>query len=595
MNEHLKKYIEPIRNFWGKLTRKTKIIFLSALGGVVLLAVILSMILNRTQYTVLYSGLASDEAQQVMAELQKMDVDYQDRNGTIYVDSGKENSARMQLSNEGYPKSAPNYDFFTQHVGVMTTEDERSIIEKYQLQERLGSVIKTMDPVDTAYVTISLPQGSSYAWDDNQQTASASVSVRLRPGKEMQSSQVAGIKQLVSKSVPNLSTENVTVVDSSSGNEMSSSSQALPEGSLQITLSEFKLKIEKEYENNVQQKILGLLSQAYGKENISVGVKSKMDLDKKIQDIVTYTPSTSDGHGVVSRSEEEYEQTAGGASSSGGVAGAQQNTTTTTTTYPGVTVTGNVITTKDKKTYSYLVSQVEEQIQSDAAALDDLTVSVVIRSDGIDDARKQELTGIVANAAAVDPGKVAVMAVPSVESVPVVSQAEPAFAQVLPQVLARHPILFLTGGLLLLFLVLLLVLAASHRKRERQRRIMESLETEGGPPEAFQPLSPRGPGGKMPVPAEAEETPQPENRKGPGEPKKKEPGPEAPKKAGQGGKEENGTPEEPKETIEKIRRARNGKEEEIKNDLQEFSSRNPEIAAQLIRSWLKGDDSHGGK
>jgi flagellar M-ring protein FliF len=47
------------------------------------------------------------------------------------------------------------------------------------------------------------------------------------------------------------------------------------------------------------------------------------------------------------------------------------------------------------------------------------------------------------------------------------------------------------------------------------------------------------------------------------------------------------------ESIEAIRNAANGKEQRVKTELQEFSDRNPEIAAQLIRSWLKGDDKHG--
>ncbi len=654
MNEQLKKFVDPVRNFWGKLARKTKIILLSVLGGIVLLAVVLGLLMNRTQYTVLYAGLASDEAQQVMAELKDMDVGFKDENGTIYVESDKENSARMQLSNEGYPKSAPNYDFFTDHVGVMTTDEERKIIEQYQLQERLSAVIRTMDPVDTAYVTISLPQGSSYAWDDNKQAASAAVSIRLKPGKTMVPSQVAGVKQLVSKSVPDLSAQDVTVVDSSSGVELSSSSSKAPEaeGSLQITLSEFKLKIEKEYEDSVQQKVLDLLAQGYGRGNISVSVKSKMDLDKKIQDIVTYTPSTSDGRGVVSQSDEEYEQTVQGASSVGGVAGAQQNTTTTTT-YPGVTVSGNVITTKDKKTYTYLVSQVEEQIQSDAAALDDLTVSVLITADGITEARRQELTNLVANAAAVDPSKVAVMAVPTAESAPE-SQAVPTLAQLFPQVLQGSPFLFIAGGLLLVLLALLIVLFVARRKREREKQILERLAPEGGPEggeAAFQPLvvpavePPRTAGTEEPAeqappeeepaaeepqepeeeeeepeeeaePEEEEEEPEEEyeeeepeeEAEGGEEEQAEEPeepaeenagpeGPEEPEAAAEEGEEENvkQTPQEPKETIEEIRNAQNGKEEELKNDLQEFSSTNPEIAAQLIRSWLKGDDGRGRK
>ncbi len=185
MNEQIKKILDPLRTFWGKLTKKTRIVVLACLGAAVLLAVIAGTAMNRTQYTVLYSGIKGDEEQQITGELHTMGVDYKSDNGTIYVDKAKEDSARMQLANEGYPKSAPNYDFFTKNVGVMTTDEERKIIQQYQLEERLGAIIKTMDSVDTAYVTISLPENTSYAWEDNKSAATASVAIGLVNGKTL--------------------------------------------------------------------------------------------------------------------------------------------------------------------------------------------------------------------------------------------------------------------------------------------------------------------------------------------------------------------------------------------------------------------------
>ena len=45
-----------------------------------------------------------------------------------------------------------------------------------------------------------------------------------------------------------------------------------------------------------------------------------------------------------------------------------------------------------------------------------------------------------------------------------------------------------------------------------------------------------------------------------------------------------------KKIIEEQRAKQATKDEEITKEIQEFSSQNPEIAAQLIRTWLKGDD-----
>lgn len=554
MNEQLKKVIDPIKTFWGKLTKKTKIVIFSCLGAAVVLAIILSLAMNRMQYAVLYSGLGSDEIQTITNELRTQDVAYRTDNGTIYVDKAKENSVRMQLATEGYPKSAPNYDFFTKNVGVMTTDEERKIIEQYQLESRLSAVVKTINSVDTATVTISLPQSSSYAWDDNKQAASASVAVKLRNGETLDTKQVNGIKQLISKSVPNMKAADVTVMDNSTGEELSASSEN-DSGSTQISLSEFKLKIEKQYEDNLQNKITGLLSRAYGQNNVSVSVKSKMDLDKKIQDIVTYTPSTSDGKGIVSHSE-EYHEVGRDDSAAGGVAGTTSNADTTTTTYPGVSVSSGVITAKDSKTYDYLVNKVQEQIQSNAAALDDLTVAVVVTTNGMTDAKKQDLTALIANAAAVDQSKVAIMA--TMPSAVASSQANNVQANGLPQMLMNNPIILIAAGVLLL-LILLIVLLAAKKRKARRAEMLANLQQLS--PEEVQAQN----GEEMPEGEESEENAEPEE-----------------------GAEQ--VEEEPVPSIEEVRSAGSGKEEQIKNQLQDFSSKNPEIAAQLLRSWLRGDE-----
>jgi flagellar M-ring protein FliF len=265
------------------------------------------------------------------------------------------------------------------------------------------------------------------------------------------------------------------------------------------------------------------------------------------------------------------------------VAGTQSNSDTTT--YPGVTVSGNVITTKDSKTYNYLVNQVEEQIQSDAAALDDLSVAVMINTDAMTNARQQELSNLVAKAAAVDPSKVAVMAVAPLSSA-VNSQATQASAN-LPQLLANNPVILIAGGAFLLLLILLFALLAAKRNRERREQLLANLQPENEAQPQFTPLS---------APENPEEEEEEEE-----EPEEEEPEDEDEEENEDEDEEEENPEEEgeeedsmPNESIEELRNANKGKEQRVKGELQDFSSRNPEIAAQLIRSWLRGDDRKHG-
>lgn len=510
----------------------------------------------------MYPGLDHDEAVEVMTELKNRGVSYKEDNGTIYVPSDQENALRMDLSNEGHPKTAPNYDFFTNHVNAMTTDDERRIIEKYQLQQRLEAVIKTLDPVDTDYVTITLPEKSGYVVNTTDDRGTASVTVKVKEGKTLNANQVYGIKQLVSKSVPNLSADDVSVIDDTSGEELSASSDdARTSGSQQIDLTEFKLKIEQQYENEIESKIVKLLTGSFGNGNVSASVKSQMDLDKKIEDIITYQPASSGGKtGIISEENTQHETTTP-ASSKGGVAGTQNNANGGTTTYPGVTMQGNSIVTKDNASYKYLVSQVEEQIQSDAGALQDLTVSVIINNQNgaITPTQQQDLTDAIANAAGVKPQKVKLI----VNSAPV--SAKP--ANTAPSNPPLNKILLIAGGSAILLGIILAVLLILKKRKKRAEEVAERLGQSGE-------VNYEGLGQEPPVPEESsvEEIPAV--------------GAEQPEK-----EEEKEVP--PKESIEDIRNSNNSKEEQVKEDLQEFATKNPEIAAQLIRSWLKGEDDHG--
>lgn len=600
LNEKISKYLDPIKNFWNKLSKNTHRIIVVVFIGIVVLAVVLSLLMNQTQFVVLYPGLDHDEAVEVMTELKNTGVSYKEDNGTIYVPSEQENSLRMQLSNEGHPKTAPNYDYFTKNINAMTTDYEKKVIEKYQLNQRLEAVIKTLEPIENAYVTISVPDDSGYALEDDKEAATASVTVKIGEGKTLSAKQVGGIKQLVSKSVPNLTAANVSVINAASGEELSEKDD-VSSSATQMDLTQFKLKVEKQYEDSIQKKVLNVLVPQFGKDSVSVSVTSKMDLDKKIRDIITYQPTTSDGKGIISKSNEETE-TATPSSAAGGAAGTQNNTDTAssgTATYPGVTLNGNTVTTKDSKTYEYLVSQIEEQIQSDTASLDDLTVSVLINAAAMTDQQRESIAASVAVAAGgLQPEKVNVRN-GAFATAEVPADTKPAFAfPTLPVIIGC------ASALLLIILLIVFLTMRSRRKREElMKRLDMSLPAEA--PMTEEIPEEELPGREVENPdfeefdeiAEEpeEETGEEEYEEEPEEYEEEETGEDEYDEEAEEDEEddEEGMDEQsenPTESIAEIRNSMDEKERKVKKDLQDFSTQNPEIVAQLIRSWLKGDD-----
>src|SRR6056297_3756656 len=105
MPEKLNNIKDKGLSYWqGIESKKKKRIVLL----LILLAISLSFtgyFLGRTEYSVLYSDLSTQEAGEIKTLLDEMGVKSKvENNSTILVDQRSEEDIRMQLSLEGYPK-----------------------------------------------------------------------------------------------------------------------------------------------------------------------------------------------------------------------------------------------------------------------------------------------------------------------------------------------------------------------------------------------------------------------------------------------------------------------------------------------------------
>ena len=528
MNENIKKVLDSIKTFWGKFSKKAKIIILSVAGAVVVGAIVLTVLLNGTKYVVLYPSLDSSEVREVVAEIEDRGIEYREKDGTIYVPETQEESLRMDLANQGHPYSTYNYDFFLNNVDSMTTDAERKIIEKYQLSQKLESVISTIDCIDRASVTINLAEKSNYVIsNDSNAKSSAGVTLTIKKGKELSATQVSGIKTLIAKSVPNLDEENVSIIDTSTGIELGSNS------SIEVDKSTLKLSLQAQYESDIENKVKSLLGTLLEDGKFQVVARSNIDVDKGVKEIITYTPS-EDNRGVIQH-EEHDRVSQGDGDGAGGVPGTDTNVGTTT--YSNIQADDNTIYVDSSDTYDYLVSQMKEQIQKDSAEIVSLNVSVVVKDRTIDNSQKNEITRLVANAAGINENNVVVYNGASIgEATEPVDNPK---ADTNPLDSRFMLILSIVGGVLLIALILLFILL--RRARKKRKRLEEEL------------LAAQN------TPIDIMDDPTLEEFK-----------------------------------IAEINNAKETKAEALKNQIQNFTGENPEIAAQLVRAWIKGEDDVNG-
>lgn len=453
MNLTTRQILAQITGFWKSKSKKIKTLIISLTALLVVAAAVLAAFINGNGYIVLYSELSSAEAGEVMGRLNEMDIDFKTQTGgTILVPKEAQAQLQMTLASEGYPQSTLNYDVFSSNSGFMTTDYEKKKYLLFQLQNRLQDAIKTIEGINGAIVTISLPEENSFVLQEDKIAPSASVVLDLNPSTTLSTRQIKGIEALVSKSIPGLEGKNVAIVNNMGdmiNNEYEQGSQGM---------AYTRLELEKSISTTIENKVAKLLTPIFGSKGIRVAVNTQVDINKKISEQTTYTPVIDDG-GLV-RNQDVSNQSTGANGAVGGTPGTDANTNVTT--YPGANGTNNGGTQSESSSTSYLNNQTVEQTEREGYEVLDTTVSVLIGNKQLTAEEVDQYKQMIALAAGVSLDKVAITNAEFITSDQPLDTEEPS------KFLTNDMIIYLSAagaGLLLVIIVLLFILGRRKGKK----------------------------------------------------------------------------------------------------------------------------------
>lgn len=531
----MKEKFGQIKEFAQKLSSKTKKLII---GGAILLvvaAVAAAMVLNNQPYKVLFSGLGTEEAQQIVARLQEEGVEFKYQGeSTILVKEDVLDVTKAKLVQEGYPKSGFTYDTFIDNAGMMTTDSDKRTYKLYELQDRISSTIRLFDNVKDAKVTIAMGEESKYALSDtDKQTSSATAVVTMEDGGSPTKDQAAAIQRLVAKSVPEMEMENVAVFDGN-GNDVSAA-----DGTDSADSADAE-EIAGVVEAQVEKKVREVLGPVYGNENVKISARAKVDMQRLIRETTTYnTPekiNEQDKSGIVSHEESATDKSVSG-SGAEGTAGTETNADT-----PEYAA-GEDGTQSESESESiskdYLVNQIKEQGQVDPGVLTDLTVSVAINGNNYGSLSEQQIRDLTGNAAGIAEAdrdsKI------SIASAPFYKAPEEKEEPQTKTVVSPKVVYITAGAVAAVVLVLLAVFLILRRKKKKRDRLQAEAELAITSAPAF--------------------------------------------------REE----EELEKLNREIQEIQNDRGMELKRNIRDFAEQNPEISAQLLKAWLNGGGEQGGE
>ncbi len=356
IKDRVNQILENFRN----LPTNKKII----LGVVVLLIVSLILTsllwLQKVDYQVLYSNLSSEDAGNVINKLKEKKIPYQVKENAIYVPSDKVHELRLELAAQGIPSGGGvGFEIFDK-TSIGLTEFSQRVNYIRALQGELARTIKRLQEIDDVRVHIAIPEKSIFTEKEDHPTAS--VVLKLKPGRALAKEQVSSIVHLVSSSVEGLSPQHVTVVDQY-GNLLSGGKDTAQ--LVDATQLEYKRAIEKTYEKNIQS----MLENIVGKGKAIVRVSADIDFSKVEKLEEKYDPDT-----IAIRNEQRMQEKTM-TPQTGGIPGVLSN-------QPGQAQTGtaqqNVISQKQQENINYEVSKSISKILGSAGQIKKISVAVLV-------------------------------------------------------------------------------------------------------------------------------------------------------------------------------------------------------------------------
>ena len=201
-------------------------------------------------YGPLYTNISPQDGAAIVKELEAEKIPYGISSGgsVIEVPRGLIYQTRIKLAGKSVPPGGGvGFEIF-EKTPFGISEFTQQVNYLRALQGELSRTINSIAAIQSSRVHLAIPSRSNFLGPEEK--PSASVVVDLRPGYHLSPDQVQGIINLVASSVPKLSAEKVTVIDSS-GRPLK---EIIPAAATTEAekLNQLKIKYERELERRIE-------------------------------------------------------------------------------------------------------------------------------------------------------------------------------------------------------------------------------------------------------------------------------------------------------------------------------------------------------
>ncbi len=349
-------------------------------------------VLSQSSNRQLFSSLPEADRAAVVNALQTGNYKFkiEDSTGAITVPASEYHKTRMALAALGLPKSATGGYDLLKDMPIGTSRAMEQARLKQSQEAELANSIAEISAVTEARIHLALPEPSVFVRD--QAKPSASVFVKLAPGRILAEEHVQSIVYLVASSVPGMAPDRVSIVDQL-GNLLTST-----DGNSSFSESQKRLDYQRRVDAQYRERLAALLTPLVGLDNFTAEVHVDLDFTEQQQ-----TRESFDKNNAVLRSE-RADDTSDGQTTPSGIPGALSNIAPPTPQVTSATSTPTPVPTRvdtrraESYTRNYEVGKEVSVSKPAVGNVQRLSVAVVLRAaKNIKPANMQAIEQLVKN------------------------------------------------------------------------------------------------------------------------------------------------------------------------------------------------------
>ena len=365
----IRQIVLQLQNLFKSISVGKRIALLILAVGSVAGFVFLMNWAGNPEFHPLYTNLDANDAGIILNRLKDQKTPYRlsANGGTILIPQEKIYETRMEFASEGLPQGGSTGFEIFDNTKLGMSEFAQNVNYQRALQGELVRTINGFEEVDSCRVHIVMSEKSLFLKDE--ESASASVVLKLHHGKWLTQQQVQGIVHLVSSSVSRMGPENVTVVDNN-GRLLTGSKDPSGIGTLSSDQLEYQAKVEHKLENRV----LTMLEKALGANRAIVRISCALDFKQHEMTEERFLPENQ-----VVRSEQLFNETAREADPiPQGIPGIQSNQPQTSPAQNQTTDSENITFAKQDRTVNYEIGKLTSRTLDPVGGMERISVAVLI-------------------------------------------------------------------------------------------------------------------------------------------------------------------------------------------------------------------------